>query len=1474
MNKRNIGLFSCLLLAFLVFVSSVTAAPTAVVISPNGGEVLSGEEETVTFTVEHTAWVTQFDANVGLSYNAPGLFDADIFSPDLNLLDPDVCGFDTIELLVETNDFSTITFPSGNEEIWGKPNIFLHEGSFRMVVTVGENANNHAVSYTYNTSSNAWEFDGDYNAGLPSGIPRPHTRDPDIFTIDDELYMLYSVMIAGVGGIWGWKYNTVSDQWETNSDINAGLAALTQFHQFHFHNFEFEGEDWLILQDDWGAAGAPNGANPVTKSYKWNGATWVRNSLFEPGFTLLSPTPAADEHYDVYGSEVFVKDGSIYKIESVWTTSAGDTATLPNGLVFDGAAWVVSDINLGLTGLDHWAYEVVDWSGKLILFRSADAYNGADFGVFDQFEWNANSYDTKEKQTCTVSFDTTEQESRLYYLDVKAFDNIAGTSTDSSDARFEILNWTDSDITCDCISNCSSCTLDVNAFVVVPTDQTADIQIKVENLTSGKNVGYRIQNSENNGKQYKIHTANSLNFVGGLWAFNDTLTFGTTNYEAVQKIWQVATEKYHYEFAETLVENQIQYYKFDYFLPAFTYSTLDSAEWDNELLPDIVDLNQITSDLFSVSTYSDIGSFLISPRFPNLTSDLPQVNYVFQFTASADSPVSGELKAGIVQNTDSDPGTTLNLASSFKTLTVTNLEDGYMKLASAATTGREFYFQNYTIIERGYFTKPIEVFDTDGTSLPVLLHGGTPWRYVAEGKNFIVDSEYYDPEGEIDRYEITAYIGTVTDANRVKKWVFDASDLSGRVQIRETVGDLIDLTASAANREIKLALRLVDTNGSYYEIQSASLLLVQFPFFPNDFRILPTILNKKVGFPPKGTIDIFTKDPNSLRGVRFSIWQTITGAADISDYNTVFYKDVDFSCTGFDCGFDYEIDDWLFPSATGTYALTVSALLSTELPDWNSALTSRTIYFKVYWKDFDTARIFETIERNADHTYRNDEPIPLVMQLRDTDFSNMKEDIKVHLTLSTCDAATAGTCVLEDLNYNPTSFLYDAKTGYNYFFWSTIFIDDNGSLLSDGNYYRVMGTISDAKGKHETLVFPYLAPKCQTYDTDCTDILCFFPNMLASLNHFLFGCTVVTSSIVTTAENPGEEGRVLIDADHSVAVPTQECLFCYNTDQNNVYMNQLEQELLCGAWYTFNEAPIDNFRFFLTNENSDLSKVGDDAQYISVEVPFEKIAFNDLSLMIDAIHTEFGTTPDTVGELVFHFGNSIFTGIANPVSEIPEVFTANGIITNVGVDCNFTRPLSTEFIDGLLFFKMKGIKVINQQDYLTSNPEVEGVETSELISYLNYRGVSFPIENTSIEVYASDGIKILEKTVPSPLVINVPYSETSVRQENVSGEVVEFESLPSKLRFTAINDLIYNGERATIRRYVPFTITAIISPGVFDWSDAFAANFDLLLTDPGNFIVRNWFLIGLTIFLIIVAAGIYAKVKSGGQTVNINNGES
>lgn len=1011
-----------------------------------------------------------------------------------------------------------------------------------------------------------------------------------------------------------------------------------------------------------------------------------------------------------------------------------------------------------------------------------------------------------------------------------------------------------------------------NNVTFTPTNQDLNMIFSIDNVNpSSEDLNMFFLNSIDDGRRYKIYTGNEWDYNNGIWARNDTLTFGSSGYDALQKIWQPANLRYRYFQDNAFLASEKIYFRLDFYEPAYSYDALYnySSEWDNGLPPSLFDLNNTDMDLFTVSSYTDINSVLIDPKFPDVNSSVSPDTFVLQVNGKTDLEHAGYLRLGTTTELSggTDSLTNFSLEDDFVTLTKT-FTSGYAKVSSDANTGQAITLHDYAISERGYFTRPLEIFKANGEELDLYVEDATSYQYFTEGENILAVSEYLDPDGDIDYLELEAYIEPINQANRIKKWVFDATE-TGRVEFSEIVSDIIDLTSSAPNRNVKITLTLVDEDQNYYEVQSDSVRMVQYPYFPDDLDLIILPDNKIVGTQVNGNVILRLIAPNNLRGVTIYYGDANKSVSDLN--YQIYFKDDDdgFTCSGFICSFYFEMDA-IMHATTGQKQMIASLLLTTEEEDATDPRLSDKEVFLVSYLEYETLRILETVER-TNHDYRPDEEIQLVLQLRDGALGNLKDDVEVWVEPFECDANSGSpNCFSFDVNYNYDAFLYDIATGYNYFFFREIFVKSDGSLPEDANYLRFIGHVTDKKSKHETTEQTLLVPKCQLNDTDCSDIFCFFANALAGLNHFLYGCTTPSPEVVTLDQNASYEGKLLMVEDKNLTAPTQECLFCMNVDNNNSYIENLEQQILCGSWYKFNEAPIDKFTFYMANINSDFSKEDDDAQYLRVDVPYPLIIYNDPILLHQAMALEYGTDADTLGELTWQVINNLSVGVLNPIGDVMEGYTGAGLIQNFGFDCNFSRPFDPTYVGGFVWFDLDGVKVINKQDLVRRHEELEDVNPVDLIEYMNYEGLSYSLDDTEVDVYASDLTKVLSVEVPSPLVIDVDYDDLLLNKQQTideNGNVIgTWETLPSRLKFEAVNDLIYEGQTKGIRRYVPFWITALINPETFDWFGAFNDGIEDFLNNPIRFLFRNWFGVLLLMVMIMFVAVVYRNVKSGKGT--------
>lgn len=1007
------------------------------------------------------------------------------------------------------------------------------------------------------------------------------------------------------------------------------------------------------------------------------------------------------------------------------------------------------------------------------------------------------------------------------------------------------------------ISN-SAHTIDLNSVNIFPTKDTNETVFSIlNNSTYSVTVPIVAWNNSKNGNQYFIYTSTD----GNTWTFNDSLTYGTSPYDPIQKIWVDANSSYKYEQTDSFTADEKTYYSIRYQPPVKYWNEIkNSSEWFNQLEPTESDWLGRTHDVFSISTFSDARSYMIE-NLPSLVNNDSNV-FSFQFTAWADSPIS--LSIGTRDNNVDNFQETIIVSTKVQRFNVNVYAASYdsqLIFQTDANVSQDLHILDYALIEKNYFTGRLRIFQSDGTELPVTIVSGQSQNYLQEGLSFLVKTKAFDRLGDLNYLKVTAFLDSNTTAAKSYFFTLDSSALQS-FDFSEMLEPVIDLNGTffspTTPRTLFVQAQLINDSGEIVSEQSQSVKFLQFPNFSNDFSLNAIMLPTQTGGFPVFDISIRNKSVSSLLGLKFNIWREGTQSRTNPDYTETIYNGSDFTCNA-QCSFRLTLNQYVFPTS-GTYRIEVLALLNTENENYQNPFTLVFRHYIVSFKTFETARILEIIERNqgAPSEYKNTEPIGLVLQLRTGTGENLNNELRVKMRISDCNAATGATgCNLQETEFYPNSFSFDPTTKYNYFFFRDYLINDDGSLLYDGNYYRFTAIVQDAKGEYSGDVNVLLTGKCNTYSSD------FFANALNSLGYLLSdGCNVDQNSIVTTTDNNAQEKRILVNNAVSLSAPTIEAAFCLNTDRNNLYVDAFQQELLCGAWYKISNMNVDKIKFTIANHYSDFSETGNDAQYLQVEVPFEIIQLNDMPLLKSELETKFDTQINTVGDAMYYGFNELFTGIVNPLGEITGLkandYDSPGLIDNVGFDVNFQRPFDPTYVSGLVFFKVKGVSVVNQNDYVASYPELSGQSPTLFRQWAKQKGISVPNGSVQVVVYGSDLQPLQTYFVPTGLIINEePSQKRQIQNSDLNSSTIQ--SLPSKLLFNVIIDLYADNFSYLQTRYVPITITAIINEKQLSTIEGFGKSFALLTSDPVAWAVKNILIIVIVLCVLVIVAVIAAK---------------
>lgn len=1025
------------------------------------------------------------------------------------------------------------------------------------------------------------------------------------------------------------------------------------------------------------------------------------------------------------------------------------------------------------------------------------------------------------------------------------------------------------------IQNSSNYTLsDFSPVITINPTNNDDIIFKVINLGTTSNMTFNWQNSPKTAnKQYSIYTSTD----GTNWVFSDSLTFGSsaTYNDPVQKTALATTDKY--SFTDSLPNATPKYYKFIYnTLPLAWGVIANSADWVNTNQPTIyTDANNNAWDVFADSNYTPINSYT-SKRFPDLTTADLNSGFELQFTAYASK--NNTLKVGyVVDSTQTTFNISVTTTPQRFSIPIDPTSNEARLLIKSDGNNAQVYLTNYAIVPKAYFTGRLEVLNIDRSPLNSILISGTSNKYIREAIPFIIQTSAYDKDADLQRLTVQAMIGTVV----IKTQDFLLTDATKKDKVfvwDELIEGFVDYDGNAVLpsglRSVLIKATLYNTAGKSVSEQTATVKILQYPYFQSDITFDIYSLAGKVGENPSVRLNLNQKDPSQLIGTKIYIYDKNHSVAN-PNYSETVLNNV-LGCTTFICSKDLVITDYVYEQAT-QYKLGVQLLLKTEYDSVQNPLTFKIFNQQVTYRAYDTARILQVFER-TDHNYRNDERIQLVLQLRDVPYKDLSGDTTVYITVDTCANATGDPCAVGATKFYPKKFIYDQTTGYNYFFFDQLFYTDAGNLLYDQNFVRFQATIVDKYNAHNLADVPTatLADKCQSasYGTLFNNgwfNMNFWDNLISASQRALYGCGSLTDAIVVTGD--AQEARLFIDADHNVVGGQNQSIACVKPDNEN-FQNTLEQDLICGVLWNKNEQPIDKFVFTIGNENSDYSKTKDSAQYLTFEIPAEQLIFSDSFMLQQGLNAEYSTDSiDTVGEVFFYGIDKLFSGVANSLTEIPEGVTKAGIITNFGFDVNWSNQLNPNYIKGIFFFKVKGLKVINQYDYIDQFPELEQTNPKYFREFANQKKIKLPIDKTLVNFYTNNlanwsvmGAQIDSMEVISPLVI---YAKPSYVQTTIDTNKILVATI---LKFDLISDMLSNNQTTVQRLYLPLTFSYVVPKAtglagllndILYGKDSFG-NPAGLFTNPVGFGFKNWFWFLLGTIGILILSLIVRNFRTGG----------
>ncbi len=1033
-----------------------------------------------------------------------------------------------------------------------------------------------------------------------------------------------------------------------------------------------------------------------------------------------------------------------------------------------------------------------------------------------------------------------------YYIDANKTGAYEGVTTQGSWK----VDFSTGDFIGECVQNCdiSFSQQSINLFnnnnkddVIFWTQTPAILWIDLD-------ANYTISNDNaNKSMQYYVYVSDD----GENWVFSDTINYGSFGYDGLQKIWE--KNKYEYKFSDTFsYPNERKYYKLVYAETPF-FSEVSENLFINEFDPSNTYIGTKLYDVFQNSIYSRVKSYS-EKKFSELVSSDYNAGYIVQFTAYATEDIIMQVGSYENGNFVNLQDITINGEKTTYHIRVnpTTYNSRLGIKTSDSSSQSTIYITDYTISPVKYFAEQINIIDI-ANALSVQVKDGVSYEVILEGLPFKATTKILNPNNEISkiRWEVILQSSTVQ--------VYEEEiNTSGVIDITQDFGGVIDRLGSYFNpstlRSFTIKATILDNYDMNVATQYKVIKLLQYPNNPNDFSLTLTPISFSVGEYPEFNLYLKNENPSNLIGIELQIFdenKTIDANGEVinPNYKVIITAD-ELGCNNFVCNKILKIDDWKYPY-NNNYRVYALALVKTEEKYYNNPLLLYQFGVSVGYNNYETTRLMQLMER-TDFIYKSTEAIPLVMQLRDVGFNNLNPITNFYITLEICENETLTTCTQQTNKFVPNRHIYDRTSGYNYYIFNTLFYQDNGQLLPDGNYIRFIGHIEDLSDSFNGDINIGLAPKCKTYPVDAN--LNIIGRLFNMANEFfsnsIYGCVENTDEIITIGHE--QEKGILIDNDDETATNGGINIACVNPE-TSTYTNNLEQSVYCAVFEKIGEKPLNYFEININNNNSDFSRSDEDRQYFTFKIPADEIIFNDVVLLQEALNKEYSTDSiDTIGEFIYYGFDSILG--YSPLDEVIEGVNPSGLITNIGFDINFSKSFNPNYVSNLFFVKIDGLKTINYYDYAEDYPILleYGIEPKDLVKWGNLNGVRFPKEKASITVISRNGEETTYYDSDGVLVVNVDSGDSTII---VDGNNV---NTPAKIvKFNFDFSRVENNAQDVSRVSVPLSFSYVFQTSFFD-------EVGNLFSNPAGFLINNWFFVFIIIVFVLVLSVIVRNFKGRG----------
>jgi hypothetical protein len=271
--------------------------------------------------------------------------------------------------------------------------------------------------------------------------------------------------------------------------------------------------------------------------------------------------------------------------------------------------------------------------------------------------------------------------------------------------------------------------------------------------------------------------------------------------------------------------------------------------------------------------------------------------------------------------------------------------------------------------------------------------------------------------------------------------------------------------------------------------------------------------------------------------------------------------------------------------------------------------------------------------------------------------------------------------------------------------------------------------------------------------------------------------------------------------------------------------------------------------YTMGNASSDYSLEPEEGQYLKVTLPVDVVLFNDITTIQDALRANYQAEGlNTIGAVAWKGFDFLMPVVENPLSAAITNTSRAGIIENAGVDVNFDNTFDPNYISHMYFFKLSGLSVVNQQEYLWAGEELSTIDSKYFSRWAENKKIALPTNKTVFTLYSSGMKKAFSGKVEGRLVI-----------DEGAGQADSNNVMPvQKLKMVLASDMLSGGQTSVDRVYIPLTLSTRINPG-FSLS-GFLSN---PLGNVGGAIAANWFLLVISGAVILIGSVVYMNFNAG-----------